>query len=194
MRHRRSLGILGLAFAGALLAAPVQAEEPKHGGILRIYHRDSPASASILEESTFSTNIPFMGVYNNLVLYDQHKPQNSIDTIVPELADVTTNGDNEATFNLKRPQPSFIALLASGYSPIYPCHVSTRDMRVKPIGTGPFKFVEFKQNESIKIARNPDYWKKGCPYLDGIEFTIIPNRSTAILAFIAGKFDMTFPT
>ena len=67
-------------------------------------------------------------------------------------------------------------------------------MRTKPIGTGPFKFVEFKQNESIKLARNPDYWKKGLPYLDGIEFTIIPNRSTAILAFIAGKFDMTFPT
>ena len=49
-------------------------------------------------------------------------------------------------------------------------------------------------NESIKLARNPDYWKKGRPYLDGIEYTIIPNRSTAILAFIAGKFDMTFPT
>jgi len=67
-------------------------------------------------------------------------------------------------------------------------------MRLKPIGTGPFKFVEFKQNESIKITRNGDYWKKDRPYLDGIEFTIIPNRSTAILAFIAGRFDMTFPT
>src|SRR4029453_6707660 len=67
-------------------------------------------------------------------------------------------------------------------------------MRKKPIGTGPFKFVEFKQNESIKITRNPDYWKKDRPYLDGIEFTIITNRSTAILAFVAGKFDMTFPT
>jgi peptide/nickel transport system substrate-binding protein len=67
-------------------------------------------------------------------------------------------------------------------------------MRTHPIGTGPFKFVEFKTNESIKLTRNPDYWKKGLPYLDGIEFTIIPDRSTAILAFIAGKFDMTFPT
>ena len=67
-------------------------------------------------------------------------------------------------------------------------------MRTKPIGTGPFKFVEFKANESIKLTRNPDYWKKGLPYLDGIEFTIIPNRSTAILGFISGKFDMTFPT
>ncbi|MBV8575610.1 MAG: hypothetical protein JOZ58_11330 [Acetobacteraceae bacterium] len=67
-------------------------------------------------------------------------------------------------------------------------------MRSKPIGTGPFKVIEFKRNEAIKLVRNPDYWKKGRPYLDGIEFTIIPNRSTAILAFVAGKFDMTFPT
>ena len=67
-------------------------------------------------------------------------------------------------------------------------------MRTKPIGTGPFKFVEFKANESIKLTKNPDYFKKGLPHLDGIEFTIITNRSTAILGFVSGKFDMTFPT
>jgi peptide/nickel transport system substrate-binding protein len=48
-------------------------------------------------------------------------------------------------------------------------------MRTHPIGTGPFKFVEFKANESIKLAGNPDYWKKGLPHLDGIEFAIIPR-------------------
>jgi peptide/nickel transport system substrate-binding protein len=111
-----------------------------------------------------------------------------------EVNDVTTNGDYEASFNLKRPQPSLLALLASGYTPVYPCHISPAEMRTHPIGTGPFKFVEFKANESIKLTRNENYWKKGLPYLDGIEFTIIPNRSTAILAFIAGKFDMTYPT
>ena len=94
------------------------------------------------------------------------------------MIDVTTNGDFEVAFNLKRPQPALLALLASGYTPVYPCHVSPGDMRTKPIGTGPFKFVEFKANESIKLIRNPDYWKKGLPHLDGIEFTIIPNRST----------------
>src|ERR1041385_4667482 len=99
----------------------------------------------------------------------------------------------QATFHLKRPQPAILAMLASGYSPIYPCHVSAAQMRTNPIGTGPFKFVELKQNESIKLTKNPDYWKKGYPYLDGIEYTIIPNRSTAILGFVAGKFDMTFP-
>ena len=85
-------------------------------------------------------------------------------------------------------------MLASGYTPIYACHVTAAAQRTNPVGTGPFKFVELKQNESIKLVKNPDYWKKGLPYLDGIEYTIIPNRSTAILGFVAGKFDITFPT
>ncbi len=49
------------------------------------------------------------------------------------------------------------------------------------------------ERKSIRLERNPDYWKPGLPYLDGIEWTIIPNRSTALLAFVAGKLDMTFP-
>jgi peptide/nickel transport system substrate-binding protein len=254
MRSVHALAVAVLSLLSAYNVASA-AEQPKHGGIFRIYHRDSPGSASIHEGATYSVNIPFMPVFNNLVIYNQHIAQNSMNDIVPELADswawstdnktltfklhhgvkwhdgqpftsadvkctfdmlmgkspqkfrqnprkswyeqvndVTTNGDFEVSFNLKRPQPALLALLASGYSPIYPCHVSPAEMRTHPIGTGPFKFVEFKANESIKLTRNPDYWKKGLPYLDGIEFTIIPDRSTAILAFIAGKFDMTFPT
>src|SRR5258708_34582413 len=74
--------------AGCLLAGlgSASAQEPKHGGILKIYHRDSPASASIHEEATYSVNIPFMGVVNNLVFYKQDVPQNSLQTIIPELA------------------------------------------------------------------------------------------------------------
>src|SRR6516165_11121042 len=60
---------------------------------------------------------------------------------------VTTSGEYEVTFHLKRPQPAFLTFLASGYSPVYPCHVPARDMRSHPIGTRPFKFVEFKPNE-----------------------------------------------
>src|SRR6202162_83142 len=105
------------------------------------------------------------------------------------VAEVKVNNDFEVAFHLKRPQPALLALLASGYSPIYPCHVSPRDMRLRPVGTGPFKFVEYKPNESIKVIRNPDYWKPGRPYLDGIEYAIVGNPSTAILAFAAGKFD-----
>jgi peptide/nickel transport system substrate-binding protein len=247
---RISATLGGLALALAVNSASAQ----KQGGILRVYHRDSPASMSIHEEGTVGVMMPMMGVFNNLVLFDQHVPQNSLQSIVPELAiswswsedgkeltfklrdgvkwhdgkpftaadvkctfdlltnqgkekfrlnyretwwvnvaSTTTNGDREATLHLKRPQPALLALVASGDTPIYPCHVSPRDMRQHPIGTGPFKFVEYKQNQDIKLTRNPDYWKPGRPYLDGVEYTIIPNRSTAILGFIAGKFDMTFP-
>ena len=64
-----------------------------------------------------------------------------------------------------------------------------RDLRTHPIGTGPFKFVEFKPNELIRVTRNPDYWKPGLPHLDGIDYIIIPNLATRILGFVAGKFD-----
>ena len=94
------------------------------------------------------------------------------------MTEVTTKGDFEAAFILKRRQPALLALLASGFTPVYPCHVSPVEMRTHPIGTGPFKFVELKVNESIKLTRNPDYWKMGRPYLNGIEFTVIQNRST----------------
>jgi peptide/nickel transport system substrate-binding protein len=245
------VAICAVVLAG-LLAGPAAAQKP--GGVLKIYHQDSPASMSIHEEATYSTVVPMMGVFNNLVTYRQDIAQNNIDTIMPDLATewswgedgteltfklrrdvkwhdgqpltaadvkcsfdlllgqgsdklrlnprkawyknlaaVTAPSDDTAVFHLRRPQPALIALLASGDTPIYPCHVPAREMRTHPIGTGPFKFVAFKPNESITVARNPDYWKKGRPYLDGIEYTIIPDRSTAILAFIAGRVDMTWP-
>jgi peptide/nickel transport system substrate-binding protein len=251
------MNIRGIAAGAALLAAVLAgpgALAQKSGGILRMPASNSPASMSIHEESTRFAVTPAMGVFNNLVLFDQHIAQNNFDTIRPELAEswtwneegtaltfklrqgvkwhdgkpfaaadvkctwdmltgkandklrinprkswyrnleeVATNGDYEATFRLKRPQPSLLALLASGASPVYPCHVSPAQMRQHPIGTGPFKFVEFKPNEGIKLAKNPDYWKPGRPYLDGIEYSIIANVSTQVLAFASGKFDMMFP-
>jgi len=249
-RNDRIVACALLAFLLTVTGASAQ----KSGGTLRVYHRDSPASMSIHEEGTVGVIMPMMGVFNNLMVYDQHVAQNSPASIVPDLAtswawdkdgtaltvqlrgdvrwhdgkpftarDVkctmdllinqgkeklrlnyreswwvniagtTVNGDREAVIHLKRPQPALIALLASSEAPMYPCHVTPREMRLAPVGTGPFKFVEYKPNQTIKVVRNPDYWKPGRPYLDGVEYTIIPNRSTALLAFVSGNFDMTFP-
>jgi peptide/nickel transport system substrate-binding protein len=66
-------------------------------------------------------------------------------------------------------------------------------MRERPIGTGPFKLAQFSEFQYIRLVRNPDYWKKGKPYLDGIDFNIVSNPSTAVLSFVAGRFDLTFP-
>jgi peptide/nickel transport system substrate-binding protein len=78
-------------------------------------------------------------------------------------------------------------------APIYPCHIPAAQMRQHPIGTGPFKFVEFKPNEHITVTRNPDYWKPGRPYLDGIEFTIMREIAPRDLAFFAGRHDVVSP-
>jgi hypothetical protein len=76
----------------------------KSGGILRVHHQDSPASMSILEEATYSTVVPMMGVFNNLVLYKQDEPQNSMKSIVPDLATSWSWSEDgtELTFKLRQ--------------------------------------------------------------------------------------------
>ena len=194
----------------------------KPGGILKIYSPDSPANMSMLEAPALGSEMPLMGVFNNLIVFDQHVPQVSLQSIIPDLATswswsedgtelaftlrqgvkwhdgqpftaqdvkctwdlltdkapeklrlnprqssydnlaaVTAERDYAVTFHLKRAQPAFPMLLASGFAALTPCHVSPAQMRQHPIGTGPFKFVEFKPNERITLTRNPDYWKKG---------------------------------
>ena len=74
--------------AGAMMAlATAPALAQKSGGTLRMYFADNPPSTSIHEEATTSTVVPFMSLYNNLVLFDQQIPQNSLDTIRPDLAE-----------------------------------------------------------------------------------------------------------
>jgi peptide/nickel transport system substrate-binding protein len=111
-----------------------------------------------------------------------------------KLQDVSVNGDAEATFELSEPQPSLPVLLASAFSPVYPCHVPQQAMRTNPVGTGPFKLVEFRRGASIRLVRNPDYFKKDRPYLDEITFRVIDSRATRMLAFSTGEFDITFPS
>ncbi len=253
MARGRHLWTVGGMLLGIVAASAGPALAQKQGGILQMLDFASPASMSIHEESTITAGIPMMGVFNNLIVFDQHVAQNSVGSIVPDLAtgwswsedgkeltfplrqgvkwhdgkpftaadvkctwdrlrgvaadkfrlnprkawyrnvaEITTNGDYEVTFHLQRPQPYLLALLASGQSPVYPCHLSTAQMRTHPIGTGPFKFVEYKPNEHIRVTRNPDYWKKDRPYLDGIEYTIIASPATWHLAFVAGKLDFIF--
>jgi peptide/nickel transport system substrate-binding protein len=111
-----------------------------------------------------------------------------------KLVDVSVNGDFETTFELSEPQPSLPVLLASAFSPVYPCHVPQQVMRTKPVGTGPFKLAEFKRGDTIRLVRNPDYFKKDRPFLDEITFRVIDSRATRILAFSTGEFDITFPS
>jgi peptide/nickel transport system substrate-binding protein len=248
--------VISAALLGIALLSATAASAQKRGGTLRLYHNDTPPSASLLEESTIASVTPFAAIFNNLVVFDPTKPHESLETVIPDLAeswswdatntrltfklrqgvkwhdgqpftardvqctwrmligkgetqdfhrnprkvwysklkDVSINGDDEATFELSEPQPSLPVLLASAFSPVYPCHVPQQVMRTRPVGTGPFKLVDFKRGDSIRLVRNPDYFKKDRPYLDEITFRVIDSRATRMLAFSTGDFDITFPS
>src|SRR5262245_63656170 len=98
----RRLGVAAIILCGQLLC-PYSAQAQKQGGTLRIYHRDNPPSASLHEESTVSVTLPFMALFNNLVLFDQTKPLNSMDTIAPDLATGWSwdAGKTKLTFKLR---------------------------------------------------------------------------------------------
>jgi peptide/nickel transport system substrate-binding protein len=97
-------------------------------------------------------------------------------------------------FHLRRPQPSLLSMLASGYSPILPAHVPIASLRGKCVGTGPFRLKEYVRGQRIELERNPDYFVKGRPYLDGISYPIITERGTRQAALQAGRLDISLPT
>src|SRR5260370_16573572 len=90
-----------------LLMVPAAADAAfaqKSGGILKISFFDNPASMSLHEEATGAALRPMMGVFNNLVMYDQHVAQNSPDSIIPDLATSWSWSEDgkELTFPLRQ--------------------------------------------------------------------------------------------
>src|SRR5215471_9027332 len=84
MRKLPALTASAVLLLGLLASGPALAQKP--GGVLRMYHFDSPASLSLHEEVTWAALGPAMGLFNNLVMFDQHVAQASFSSIVPDLA------------------------------------------------------------------------------------------------------------
>jgi peptide/nickel transport system substrate-binding protein len=106
---------------------------------------------------------------------------------------VETPDTHTAVFRLKKPQPSLLLMLASGYSPVYAAHVPPANYRTTCVGTGPFKLKEWRKGEFVEYVKNPDYFVKGRPYLDGLKYLVIAERGTRQAALQAGKLDVSFP-
>jgi peptide/nickel transport system substrate-binding protein len=98
---------------------------------------------------------------------------------------------------IKFASPLFLVNLASEYMKMYPKHVASKlspDDAQKPgklIGSGPWKLKEFKPNISIEYVRNPNYFKKGLPYFDGMIFTIVRDYNRRLAAMQVGQAHTT---
>jgi len=242
--------------AGVLVGVPADGQTPKRGGILNAMLAEDPPGFSIHETATISGVWPVMPCYSNLVLFDPLKAQETVDTVIPELAErwswqenyrslvfflrknvrwhdgrpftsqdvkytfdvvreapdapaklrlsprkewyanveaIETPDPHTVTFRLKRPQPSLLLMLASGYSPVYPAHIPVADLRARCVGTGPFRLKEYVRGQMVEMERNPDYFVPDRPYLDGIRYPIITERGTRLAALQTGRLDVSVP-
>ncbi len=81
---------------------------------------------------------------------------------------------------------SFIALIPS------PKAVAEDVQNSAPVGTGPFRFVEWKRSESVVVEKNADYWNAGQPVADRVVFRILPDHQTRYAALQAGEMDLIY--
>jgi peptide/nickel transport system substrate-binding protein len=108
---------------------------------------------------------------------------------------VDTPDPHTAIIRLKQPHPALIPALSSILLPIIPKHVygvgeiQTHPANTKPVGSGPFKLVEYKPGKHIIMERNENFFRPGKPYLDRLVFIIIDDASTRVLAIENGEVD-----
>ncbi len=98
-------------------------------------------------------------------------------------------------FRLKWPQGSFVSSLASPWNWIYKADILARDMRwyeTNVMGTGPFTFVEHVKGSHWVGKKNPNYWDKGKPYLDGYRAIFIRDSAAQVSAIRAERAHIQF--
>ncbi len=106
---------------------------------------------------------------------------------------VTADGDYTVVFKLKRPQAPFLKNIAmSPFGIASPTAFEKDEEKFgdNPVGTGPFKFVEWKRNDSITIEKYEDYWVDGMPKLDKVVFRAIPDNAARLNNLLAGDIDL----
>jgi peptide/nickel transport system substrate-binding protein len=104
---------------------------------------------------------------------------------VVQVAGVEAPDDGTVRITLKDPNGAFPLDIAD-ISIIPPNFDET-----KPVGTGPFQFVEWVRNQRISLKKNPEYFRKGLPYLDGLTFQTVPDENQKIVLLQAGQVDFT---
>ncbi len=114
------------------------------------------------------------------------------------LQSIEAPDDLTVVFKFKQPYAPFLQQLDVTEAPMVPKHVfegsdpTQNPANQAPIGTGPFKFVSYTKGSEVRLERNPDYFKKGLPYLDAVVMRVIPDRASQVTALEAGEVDWLY--
>lgn len=115
---------------------------------------------------------------------------------VKDINSFTAINDTTFRIELSKPFPAFLNLLTAQYCSVVPREVVEhygKDFRSHPVGTGPFKFKYWKEDEILVLLKNENYWEKDgdqrLPYLDAIKATFISDKQSAFMNFIKKDLD-----
>lgn len=102
---------------------------------------------------------------------------------------VVAEEERTVRLELSEPHAPMLATLASGWSAILPADLieAGHDFGARPVGTGPFSFVEWIRDGALVLERNEAYWKEGQPWLEGVRFNIITERAVQAQALMGGE-------
>lgn len=109
---------------------------------------------------------------------------------------VDTPDPYTAVIRLSKPHPAILLCMSPVLCPIMPKHVYGTDPNIRqnpankaPIGSGPFKFVEWKPGDYIMLEKNKDFFIKGKPHVDRVIIKIIPDMNNRVMAVERGEVD-----
>jgi peptide/nickel transport system substrate-binding protein len=97
--------------------------------------------------------------------------------------------EHAVTFELATPRRSLLYDLARPDSIIYPAG-SEATQRSRPVGTGPFRFVSYREGSDVRLERFDGYYREGVPYLDAVTFRILADPNARFAALRAGDVDL----
>ncbi|MFD0871838.1 MULTISPECIES: ABC transporter substrate-binding protein [Paenibacillus] len=135
------------------------------------FHNGNPVTAEDVQYS-----------YERLMGKDSGKP---LSTAFGNVESVEIVDSQTIAVKLKANDVSFLSYLTAAILP-----EGYEDQNTAPIGAGPFKFVEYAPNQRLVLEKNKDYYIPGVPYLDRVEFRIMPDSEASLLALKAGEIDM----
>ncbi|MFC2032754.1 ABC transporter substrate-binding protein [Chloroflexota bacterium] len=151
----------------------------------------------LVKNAKWHDGMPFTAddvVYNINKFVD--KERSRIYGYYPAFQSVEKIDDYTVKIHLKYPSASFLGMLASPYAIIEPKHLAGTDPKSTDflVGTGPFMYKSYTEPIEFEMVKNPDYFKTGLPYLDGIKMYFQTESATKVSMFTAKRVDSTTNT
>ena len=117
--------------------------------------------------------------------------------VMQNVAQMSTPNDTTVILRLQKPFPAFLGLLSTKYCSVLPKEIVEADtnFRSHPIGTGPFKFKRWEENEKLVFRKNNLFYQKDSlgnqlPYLEAVAITFLPDKQSEFLQFAQGNIDL----